>query len=384
MLRGLLAAVLMALAVPTIVAAATPVMGAIEGKLTNGSESGSGVGDVQVTLFATKGDTSTAHLTTKTDAAGSFAFKDVNADPGNTYVVGLSYQDAGYFSDQLSFSDNETSKKINITVYDSTTDDAAITVVNAHTVIFTADDGLTIQELYVFANMSDRTYVGTIDAASGSRRTLRFSLPAGFTDLQLGGDLAGTGIMASDTGFVDTAPVPPGAKQAFYNYRVPSESSSYTYSRKIDYRTLKYSMLVQGDTVSVKSDSLANSGTTNMGSAVFTNAAGSDLAAGSELTARLSGLGAATKTPTLIWIGIGALVVLLGVLALYLTKRKKAAAPAVAGEDEEARLLSEMADLDEDFENGVIDEGPYRAARARIKGELIELEREKGAKAGGK
>jgi hypothetical protein len=92
--------------------------------------------------------------------------------------------------------------------------------------------------------MSDRTYIGTSDPQRC--KALGFH-PSGFTDLQFGGDLSGTGIMASDSGFVDTAAVQPGAKQAFYSYRLPLKSGTLTYSRTIDYRTVKYSMLVQGD-----------------------------------------------------------------------------------------------------------------------------------------
>jgi hypothetical protein len=249
--------------------------------------------------------------------------------------------------------------------------------------MFLDSGGLTIQELYVFANMSDRTYIGVVDPATGARGTLKFSLPTGFADLQFGGDLAATGVMASGTGFVDTAPVQPGAKQAFYSYTVPLKSGTYTYSRKVDYPTLKYSMLVQGDKVSVKSDSLTAAGTTSMGTTVFTNATGSNLAAGSTMSATLSGLAVAKKTPPVLWIGLGVIVVGLGLLGLYFVRRKKpVAVSAPAGQDEE-RLLAAIADLDDDFDNGKMAEGPYRAARAKLKAELVELEKAKEPTAGG-
>ena len=338
---------------------------------------------VEVTLFATSSDNSTAHLTTTTDATGHFEFNDVNSSTGNTYVVGLSYQEADYFSDVESFSENETSKNIELTVYDATTDDSAISVVNAHTVVFVEDGGLTVQELYVFANMSDRTYIGTADAAAGTRKTLRFSLPAGLTDLQFGGDLSGTGIMASDSGFVDTAAVQPGAKQAFYSYRLPLKSGTFTYSRTIDYRTVKYSMLVQGDKVSIKSDNLTAAGTTSMGTTAFTTVTGSNLAAGTTLSAKISGLSGAKNTSPLVWVGLGVIVVGAGLLGPYLVRRRKPLSVPVSAEgDQEERLLEAMANLDDDFESGKIAEGPYRAARAKIKTELVELEKARGAKAG--
>ncbi len=373
----------LAVIVPKMALAATPQLGTIEGQLTNGTSGGSSVEGVQVTLFATNADNSTAHLTATTDASGHFEFKDLNSATGNSYVVGLAYQEADYFSDVQSFSENETSKNIELTVYDATTDDSAISVVNAHTVVFVEDGGLTIQELYVFANMSDRTYIGTADPVAGTRKTLRFSLPSGFTDLQFGGDLSGSGIMASDSGFVDTAAVQPGAKQAFYSYRLPLKSGTFTYSRAIDYRTVKYSMLVQGDKISIRSDNLTAAGTTTMGTTVFTGVTGTNLAAGTTLSAKISGLSSANATSTLIWVGIGALIVAVGLLGIYMARRKKpASSPAPAASDQEQRLLEAMANLDDDFDGGKIAEGPYRAARAKVKSELVELEKARGAKAG--
>ncbi len=382
-LRGVVVAALLALIVPGVALGATPQTGTIQGQVTNGTSGGGSVGAVQVTLFATNADNTTTHLTATTDAAGHFEFKDVNSASTSTYIVGLNYQQADYYSDALNFSDNETTKNVDLTVYNATEDDSGITVVNAHTVVFLDNGVLTVQELYVFANMSDHTYIGTLDSTTGARRTLRFSLPAGFADLQFGGDLAATGVMASDTGFADTTPVQPGSVQAYYSYTLPVKSGKLTYSRGIDYPTLKYSMLVQGDKVSVKSDNLTAAGTTNMGTTAFATFTGSNLAAGSTLSATISGLAIPAKTTPLLWIGVAVIIVGLALLGLYLVRRRRPApAPVAAGDDEE-RLLAAMADLDDDFENGKIAEGPYRAARAKIKAELVELEKAKGTTAGG-
>ena len=384
-LRGLVIGALLAVIVPGAVFGATPQTGTIEGQLTNGTNGGGSVGAVQVTLFATNADNTTTHLSATTDATGHFEFKDVNSASTSTYIVGLNYQQADYYSDALTFSDNETTKNVDLTVYDATTDDSAITVVQAHTVMFIDSGVLTIQELYVFANMSDRTYIGTVDTTTGSRKTLKFSLPAGFADLQFGGDLAATGVMASDTGFADTTAVQPGSVQAYYSYTLPVKGGKLNYSRKIDYPTLKYSMLVQGDKISVNGDNLTASGTTTMGSTIFTNVTGGNFAAGSTLSATITGLAVSSKSTTpVLWIGVGVIIVGLGLLGLYLVRRRRPVVqPVTTGADQEEVLLAAMADLDDDFENGKIAEGPYRAARAKIKAELVELEKAKGTTAGG-
>jgi hypothetical protein len=357
------------------------------GLVVNGTAGGWVVGGVEVGLFSLNSDNTTGHWTTKADPSGKFVFADVNTASGNTYAVGITFQGADYFTDVVNFSANETVKAINLTVYDATEDDSAIRIVNAHTIVFLEAGALQIQEVYVFANMADRTYIGTPDASGGAQRqTLRFSLPAGFADLNLGGDLAAAGIVASGSGFVDTLPVQPGSRQAFYSYRVNVKGGSYNYLRGVDYPTLKYSMLVQGDNVSLQGAGLTSSGTTDMGGTLFTGVAGTDLARGTTLSVSLSNLVSGGQHSSLVrWVLIAAAALVAGVLVVYLVRRKRPAVAVVAehlpGEDE---LLAAMADLDDDFENGRIAGDPYRARRTQLKSQLVALvNRSKGATAEG-
>ena len=387
MLRGVLAGLLMVFMLPTVAAAAPPAVGDIEGQVINGTTGGSAVGGLDVGLFSLNSDNTTGHWTVKADASGRFVFGDMSTDPGNAYTVGVTFQGVDYFTDLVKFSDNETSKSVDLTVYDATEDDSAIRIVNAHTIVFLEDGALRIQEVYVFANMSDRTYVGSTNGTDGShRQTLRFSLPDGFAELNLGGELAAAGITASDSGFVDTRPVQPGSTQAFYSYLVNLKSGSYTYQRGVDYPTLKYSMLVQGDKVSMQGAGLTGSGTTDMGGTLFTGVTGSDLAPGTSLSVRLSGLSSAgQRSPVVLWVMIGGVVVIVGLLMVYFMRRKRPSAVVVDGDvPGEDELLAAIADLDEDFENGRITADPYRAKRAQLKRDLAELiGRSKGATAGG-
>ena len=388
--RGIIAAVVILLLFPGV-ALAQPRVGAIEGQVVNGTAEGSSVANLEVTLFSMTNDTASApHVTVQTDSTGHYSFSDVDADSANTYVVGLTFHDADYYSDVQSFSDNETVKTVDLTVYDSTTDDSAISIVNAHTVVFAEDDGLTIQEVYTFANMSDRTYVGSDNGTrSGERETLHFSLPPGFSDLQMGGDLASSGIVATDAGFADTVPVQPGAVQAYYSYRVTPTDGVYVYPRAVDYATVRYSVLVQGENASIKSDKLTSSGTTDMSGAVFTGATGTDLAKGTTFTIEFSGFSAGgsggSSTSSYVWIGLGVVLLAAAVVGAVLSRRKRSSlSPAVVDGADENELLSELARLDDDFETGRIDESSYQRDRSAVKAELLDLmSRSKGAKTGG-
>jgi hypothetical protein len=387
LLATIVVAMLLAMvALPGVAMAATPVAGTIEGKLINGTAGGSGVGGLEVGLFSLNSDNTTGHWSATTDSSGRFVFGDLSADAGSAYAVGATFQGADYFTEVVKFSDNETRKSIDLTVYDATEDDSAIRIVNAHTIVFLEGDALRIQEVYVFANMSDRTYVGSLAADGNHRQTLRFSLPAGFGELNLGGDLAAAGITASSSGFVDTLPVPPGSKQAFYSYRLGLKSGSYTYSRGVDYPTVKYSMLVQGDKVSLSGDRLTSSGTTDMGGTLFSGVAGTDLARGTTLSVRLAGLPSAGRRSAILpWVVTGVVAAAAAIVVVYFARRKTPAARLVADDTgDEDELLAAIADLDESFESGRIVEDLYHAQRAKLKQDLVELiGRTKGPAAGG-
>jgi hypothetical protein len=310
----------------------------------------------------------------------------VNVDGALTYVAAVTFQEAEYVSEALQFGDGELTKSLEVTVYDSTTEDTDIRVVNAHTVFMVEPEFLRVQEVYVIANMSDRTYIGKEEVAAGQRKTLEFDLPSGFSELELGGGV-GT-IVASNGGFADTSPVQPGGREVFYSYRVSLESSEYTYSRTINYLTLRYSLLVQGDRVSIKSEQLSAQDPTSMGNLSFAGMVGSDLAAGSSVVAEISGLssgGSGGFQSPLLWVG-AAIVVAVGIVAALTVVRRKRAVPATVtrDEDEEGRLLAEIAQLDDDFEAGKIGEESYLKVRAEMKTGLAEVMRRAGGlKTGG-
>jgi 5-hydroxyisourate hydrolase-like protein (transthyretin family) len=355
-------------------------MGTLTGEVINGTQGGSSVADLDVRLFTMSSGNATGHVTARTDSSGHFEFPNVAVDPSLTYVATVTFQDAEYVTEALQFAAGETTRALEITVYDSTSDDGDIRIVNAHTAFLVDEGALRVQEVFVLANMSDRTYIGSEDASSGSRKTIEFPLPQDFTDLELGGDLTAGGIVASDRGFADTVPVQPGGKEFFYTYRVSLASSDYTYTRRIDYPTSKYSLLVQGDRVTITSEQLSPQDPVAMGGVKLASAVASDLATGSVVEAEISGLSSGGKAGSpLIWIGAILVVGVAGaVAAVYLSRRKKPAPVSAREDDEENRLLAEIAQLDDDFEGGRIAEESYRAIRSEKKTELAEVMRGRG------
>ncbi len=368
----------LSLAAPTL--AAEPDGGVIEGQVVNGTEGGSSVSDQEVALQTYLNDAAVdSATTTRTDTEGRFIFNGLATGPGNSYQVKLNYQQVDYVSDRLSFDDNETRKSTEVTVYDATTSDEAITVTMSHTVVYIEEGSLQVQEYFLFANMSDRTYIGSREVVPGVRETLRFSLPDKATGLQPGFGLMECCVYDSEDGFVHAMPVLPGSEEIVYSYRIDYDSEKYLYSRKVNYPTLNYEFLVQAAGGEVISDQLVVKGPVDINGIQFNHFSGVDFTLGSTIETQLTGLPSAGNKGIILWVTV-ALGVLVGVVGFsYLVKKKRLQPVRTEVVSDRQKLLVELAQLDDEFESGKIDEEVYRRLRAKKKSQLVVLVQKKNS-----
>ncbi len=362
--------------------AAEPGSGTIEGLIVNGTPGSNGVADQDITLTTYLNDAEAGTNTAKTDAGGQFVFDGLSAEPGYSYQVKLTFQEAEYYSEWITFDDGKTRKSAEVAVYDSTTSDEAIRVAMTHSIIYVEPGSLRVAEYYVVVNEADRTYIGSKEVAEGTRETLRFSTPDEVTELQTGSGLMQCCIYPSEDGFVDTMPVLPGVKEVAYSYRIGHGSGTYTFSRNVNYPTAGYNLLVQGEGVKVTSNRLTENEPMDIEGTWFNHLYSEGLAPGETVVAQLSGLPQTNSQGAILWVFL-ALVVLGGSFGFTYLKRKgklQIASPEDSPEQRRRRLLIELAQLDDDFEAGKVQEEVYRRLRAARKALLVELVQ--GAKGG--
>jgi hypothetical protein len=179
-------------------------------------------------------------------------------------------------------------------------------------------DSLSVTELYVFRNPTDRTYVGS-DEVEGRRWTAKFALPESSFNLALDdGSLGGRFLSVSD-GFVDTEPQWPGGTQVLYSYDVSCPQGECDLSREVTNRISNLNVLVSDPGVQVESAQLVPQGVTEAGEESYLNYVGRGLEAGEKLglVVRLSGAAVPSTgsqrggTSSLPWIILGTLVVAL-------------------------------------------------------------------------
>jgi hypothetical protein len=355
--------------------AAEPGSGVIEGRIVNGTAGGSRVADQEVTLTTYLNNNEVGSATTRTDVEGGFVFDGLATGSDYSYQVTVSFQEADYSSERLGFNEGETTKNVEVTVYDSTTSDEAIKVKTAHTIIYVGPEALEVVEYSLFVNEADRTYIGSKEVPTlGGKETLRFSLPKEATGLQPGIGLMSCCIATSEDGFVDTMPVFPGAKEVVYSYKVDPGSGTYALSRNVNYPTVGYDLLVQGEGIEVASDRLTAGEPIVIKGTRFNRLSAQKLVPGDTVVAQISGLPQSNNQGVVLW-AVLTLVVFGGFGFVFLRRRRRLqpVSPKDSIDQRRQKLLVEIARLDDDFEGGRIPEEVYQRQRARRKAQLVEL-----------
>jgi len=386
--RVALLSMILLLSLSTPVLAAEPGSGVIEGQLVNGTQGGSSVADQTVTLTSYLNAVEAGTTNAKTGTDGRFVFKGLSTSSGNSHRVKLKYQEADYSGEPFALTDNETTKSTILTVYDSTSSDGAVSVTTAFTIVAFGQDGLEVTEHLVFANDSDRAYIGSGEITSaGGKRTLKLpSLPTEATDLQYGGELVSGRVLPDFNGLFDTMAMLPGEKTAIYSYRVSVSSDSYKFVRKVDYPVASYSFLVQGENTRATSSRLAAGQIVDFQGIKFNILSADNIASGETIDIQLSGLSQAGNQTGSDTSGSNQQTILLVTLAVvlaagggagfvYLLKKRNLQSVSLENNPEQLKqeLLIEIAELDDDFESGKIKKETYSKLRAEMKSQLVEL-----------
>ncbi|HJX13865.1 MAG TPA: hypothetical protein VJ377_10140, partial [Dehalococcoidales bacterium] len=250
--------------------------------------------------------------------------------------------------------------------------DEAVLVMMSHMILSSQPDSLLVREYYLFVNHADRTYLGP--GGETARGTLRFSLPPGAVNLRLTMGLLDGDILLNEDGFMDTRPLPPGSHEVAFSYAVGRDSGRYTLNQPIYYPTNRFDLLIQSEDIQVSSAQLAQDEPLDIAGRTYGHLSGQGLAAGNTLAINISSPSSAGGTG-LYWLVPLVIVVAAAVFTpLYLVRRRRLRpVPAGGAADRRQQLLNEIAELDDSFEAGQINEEAYHARRDAMKAELRAL-----------
>jgi hypothetical protein len=253
-----------------------------------------------------------------------------------------------------------------------------------------------VGELYRINHDSNSVYTGSEEVAPGKKAVLRFNLPDGVMSVAVDGGEIGERFIRTADGVVDTQPLSPGGTQILLRYLLPFSGAEAELAQSIAYPVERLNVLVV-DGPEVTTD-LQNVGVQTAAEQQWNSFEGANLPAGQAISLRLAGLneaqGAEVAAPAnasavvaqtpglLIGIGVAALAAVLLVFGGYLLlKPKDAAEPEAAPvaapaapldvAAERQRLAASIAQLDDLYAAGGIEQERYLSARSVLKRSLV-------------
>jgi mono/diheme cytochrome c family protein len=347
----------------------------VTGTVTNGTGGAAVPEGLTVTLHGFDNFAEATTLTTTVGISGTFQFEDVPYTAGRQFIVATTHQGVTYGSDLLSFDGGQTPNAA-VTIFESTSDPAALRVERMHVFFDFTGGQTTVGELFLLSNDGDKTIAG----ANGP--IVELPLPASATNVTMQQGQEGTDFVRTAQGIALTAPIRPGpnAAQVLISFHV-SYDRELNFEQKLLYPVGALNVLLPEVGVKIQGGKLQDGGTQNIQGTNYHTYDTTGLAAGDTVTFQLSGKPASTAsgsgTNVLtassslgIGIGLGAVALVLAGTGLWWLQRSRAAA---AGPESREDLLQAIADLDDDFEAGDISEGEYRRTRTQLKAKLIRL-----------
>jgi hypothetical protein len=306
-----------------------------------------------------------------TDRSGQYVFSNLPAD-GAHYVVETRYIEIPYTTGHIAIEPSTAQQDIELNVYDITTEDTDLSLSALHLVIEASPTLLDVTEILVVRNSGTRSYFPPPGVDDG----MVFSLPAGAFQLQPLVD----GLERKEQGVVYSNPIPPGDAQIVFRYNVDRGSVDQLLSKQMDYDVGRLQVLISPSSEKVTASNLTNDGVQQIGDTSYlllSNSVGlqQGMSASVEFSAILA------WQVVLKWgiLGVVVLMVIAGTIIGIRTEPE--------GEEEETPLrtlsrsdaepfdaiLHSIADLDDQYERGDLDEKIYRRRRKNLHMKAIRL-----------
>ncbi len=331
----------------------------IQGKLLNGTQGApaDSVADREVTLFQIT-ERGPVTRTVQTDSTGSFQFTDVLTD-ANAYFTRVDYAGVRYYS-EIRPPELATASPITVTLYETSSIPADFSLERVH-LIFDVQpkrfNGLVLLQL---VNPTDRVFFVPLPVPNGAR------------DVQFDDFREQTRVVREDDGTI-LYPVLPTTSEVVYSVAVPFTPPDFQLEVPLENPTGGVNLLIS------KLGGVTVSGSNLTAGEPFVASSGQEYlvyssppqAAGSTFSVKLSNLAGVDNTRTLQTVllvagGLGALALL--AFPVYRRRTAQHQTRQVSGR---VAQLQALAQLDDAFEAGELEEGEYYAARAALKAELL-------------
>ena len=148
--------------IPTQTPAPLP-QGSITGKIINQNDSSKDVGELEVMLHILDQDQNElGMLHGQSTADGNFTITEVPFQVGLGYTAAVVFEETTYYSPMIWAEEGITEANLEVPVYETTPDLAAVRIEQMHVLFDFAQDGMELKELFALSNLGERTERGRL------------------------------------------------------------------------------------------------------------------------------------------------------------------------------------------------------------------------------
>ena len=314
-------------------------------------------------------------IRTLTDTAGEFKIENILTS-NSLILINFSYDNIDY-SQPAELTDS--AEKIQIKVYEQKSDYSEISIKSQSMIIVDVDPSNEILSIMEMVNIHNPTQYTIVPDSESVMSLLRFSLPEQYFDLDIQSSLPIGNAIEVNKGFGMTNPIPPGTNEVIYSYRIIYDKKPYQINRKVSYPIDNLLVLIPDGIGSINNSSsafkvqgIANIGSRNYNQyefGDFVNAETIDI-----IFDDLPSIGIFKKliqhlgNNPLTFIPIALGIITIAALIIYVVLSRHKSLSTMSEND----ILSMIANLDNTYQNGDINETIYLNKRAHLKNILLD------------
>ena len=331
--------------------------------------------EVELNIFISPYQDDMSIIRTLTDTAGEFKIENILTS-NSLILINFSYDNIDY-SQPAELTDS--AEKIQIKVYEQKSDYSEISIKSQSMIIVDVDPSNEILSIMEMVNIHNPTQYTIVPDSESVMSLLRFSLPEQYFDLDIQSSLPIGNAIEVNKGFGMTNPIPPGTNEVIYSYRIIYDKKPYQINRKVSYPIDNLLVLIPDGIGSINNSSsafkvqgIANIGSRNYNQyefGDFKNAETIDI-----IFDDLPSIGIFKKliqhlgnNPlTFIPIALGIITIAALIIYVVLSRHKSLSTMS------ETDILSMIANLDNTYQNGDINETIYLNKRAHLKNILLD------------
>lgn len=325
----------------------------------------------------------------QTDTEGRFSFDNLETGSAFTYFVGIRYKEQLHRSAPVILQDAEPAEVLfevdeaSAQAAQGSTEPVKLRIINHLLVIVGRSTHLEVREVIRVVNTGTTPYIAQQGHGGAAGISLHVPLPQGYSNMSQVQGLNAADVHVDVTGLSYTAPLPPGEHQIVYTYNLPWHDSLSTILVQRTLETAMLDVLVEDERLNATSD-LQFGGRVSIDPHVFAHFRGVNLAAHSR-----SWLQLVPRQTSIAWLHVGAYSLIVGIMLLgvYMPlhdawhSRVRPAQETNAlkhthtqdVKDTGRYLLRSIARLDDEHDNGIVDDATYQQHRQAYKEQLCQL-----------